>query len=132
MGFISGYLIAILSAVYATVLAIGLLSLPTPEQPIQNPWFTIMELLILVLAPVMVGFTTSLHAWVPPARKPVALLGIVFMGMCAVVTGSVHFSVLTLSRLENMNIRNIGIVGYVILFPWGTVLFAQKCQHSLP
>lgn len=203
MGFVFGYLIAILSAVYAAVLTIGLLTLPTPEHPIQNPWFTIMELLILILAPVMVVFTTLLHAWVPPARKPAALLGVVFMGMCAVVTCSVHFAVLTLSRqpafmgadwatlvfsftwpsvvyaldilawdiffplsalsialalqgavqikalqmlfigsallafvgltgipLENMNIRNIGIIGYVVLFPCGTALLAHRFKYG--
>jgi hypothetical protein len=203
MGFVAGYLIAILSAVYAAVLTVGLLTLPTPEHPIQNPWFTIMELLILMLAPGMVVFSTALHAWVTPARKPFALLGIVFMGMCAVVTCSVHFAVLTLSRqpafvvtdwtllvfsftwpsvvyaldilawdvffpfsafsialalqgiaqakaiqmlfivsavlafaglagipLENMNIRNIGIIGYVVLFPCGTALLAHRIKRG--
>lgn len=203
MGFVSGYLIAILSVTYAAVLAMGLLTLPTPAHPIQNPWFTIMELLILVLAPVMVVFTTSLRAWVPPTGKSAAVLGIVFMAMCAVVTCSVHFVVLTLSRqpafietdwallmfsftwpslvyaldilawdiffplsalsialalrgtvqtkalqmlfigsamlaflglagipLEDMNIRNIGIVGYVVLFPCGTALLAYRFKRS--
>jgi hypothetical protein len=199
MGVVSGYLVAILSALYAAILFVGLITLPTPEHPIQNPWFTIMELLILVIAPAMVAFTVALHSWVPQEKKSAAVLSIVFMSLCTAITSSVHFCVLTLSRnplvstmdwapfvfgftwpslsyamdilawdiffalaaffcalslrgnanarhehwllisasatsflglagvvLENMNIRNIGIVGYVLLFPSSAVLIANR------
>jgi hypothetical protein len=201
IGIASGYLVAFLSAAYAVILITGLVTLPTPEDPIQNPWFTIMELLILVIAPAMVTFTVALHSWVPKENKPSAVLSIVFMSMCAVVTSCVHFSVLTLSRdplfstaewapivfgftwpsfayaldilawdvffplaalfaalslrgeakvrdaqflfaagavvafvglagvpLENMAIRNIGIIGYVLLFPWAGVLISNRLR----
>lgn len=203
MGLVSGYLVTVLSAAYAVVLAIGLVTLPTSHDPIQNPWFTMMEVLILLLSPAMVVFAVALHAWVSPVRQPAALLGIIFMGLCAVVTCSVHFSVLTLSRQPifmaadwaplvlgftwpsiayaldilawdgffplsaalmalalqgkiqakiaqrffigsavlawvglvgvpggNMAIRNIGIIGYVLLFPMGTALLANRCRRG--
>ncbi len=115
-----------------------------------------MEVLILALAPVMVAFTVALLGWVPPGGRPAALLGVIFMSLCAVVTCSVHFSVLTLSRQPlisaaewaprvfaftwpsvafaglfgvppaNMDIRNTGIIGYVLLFPVATVLLATR------
>ena len=188
---------------YAGVLGIGLLTLPSPDQAIQNPWFTLMELLILGIAPAMVGVTVGVHGWATAERKPLSMLSIIFMSMCAVVTCGVHFSVLTLSNhsafadhewanlmfsfrwpsvayaldilawdlffslaalfaglavhgaglarlisallyasaalafiglagipLENMNIRNIGIIGYVVLFPVAAVLLALLSRRQ--
>ncbi len=203
MGIIAGYAVAALSVAYAFVLSVGLLTLPSSDVPIQNPWFTAMEVLILAIAPAMVAFTVALHAWAPIERKSLAVLSIVAMSMCAVVTCSVHFIVLTLSRhsafaatdwaaqvlsfkwpsvvytldilawdfffpvaalcaapivqgaglaslarvllfssaalafagmagvpLANMNVRNIGIIGYVVLFPTATLLLAVVWQRA--
>lgn len=197
VGTISGFALAALCLVYAIVLIAGLLSLPAPEQAIRDPWFTAMEVLILAIAPAMVGLTVGLYAWAEARKKQFAMLSVVFMSMCAVVTCSVHFVVLTLSRhpafasadwsgllfsftwpslaytldilawdlffplaaffaglavhgaglarlarvllflsaalafvglagvpLASMNVRNIGIVGYVILFPIAATLLA--------
>jgi hypothetical protein len=88
----------LLSAVYAGVLSIGLLTLPSPEQQVQQPWFTLLELLIIGISPALVSLSVSLHAWVPQERKAAALAGVAFMTMCATVTCTVHFSILTLSR----------------------------------
>ena len=194
---VSGFLVALLSVAYALVLVLGLATLPTPAHPIQDPWFTLMELLILAIAPAMVVFVVALHDHVPDKHRPAALLSVVFMSVCAAVTCCVHFSILVLSRqpaiaaaewaplvfsftwpslvyaldilawdfffplaalcaalalrqdphqgiarmlllgaalfafvglvgipLENMNIRNVGIIGYVILFPAATALIA--------
>lgn len=195
---LSGLLVPLLSLGYALVLGVGLASLPTPAHPIQDPWFTLMELLILAIAPAMVVFLVALHGRVALENKPAALLGVVFMSLCAVVTCGVHFSILALSRqpeiaaapwaslvfsftwpslayaldilawdfffplaalfaalalrgeyghgaarvlllaaailaflglagvpMENMNVRNIGIIGYVVLFPVATALVAR-------
>lgn len=192
-----GVSVAILSLVYAIVLSIGLLTLPLPDQPIQNPWFTLMEVLILLIAPAMVVFTVGLHYRTPSNRKSISLLSVIFMSMCALITCCVHFAVLTLSRepivtqaawsslvfafkwpslvyaldilawdiffplaalsaagaldgvglagrarnflfgsailafvglagvpMDNMNIRNIGILGYVVLFPIAALMLA--------
>ena len=98
MGVIAGTAVAVLCFAYAVVLSVGLLTLPSPDQQIQDPWFTLMEVLIIAVSPAMVAFTVALHDRAAPGRKSIALLSVVFMGMCAVVTCSVHFSVLFLSR----------------------------------
>ena len=54
-GALAGLAVAVLSLAYVVVLALGLLTLPAPDQPIQNPWFTLLELLILAIAPAMVS-----------------------------------------------------------------------------
>jgi hypothetical protein len=197
LGVIAGYAVAVQSLAYVVVLVIGLKTLPSPDQPIQEPWFTAMEVLILAIAPSSVALMIALHAWTAEKRKSIALLGIAFMSMCAVVTCGVHFVVLTLSRepmisaavwatpvfsfkwpsvvyaldilawdfffplaalcaapavlgaglaatvrvlmatsailaliglvgvpLANMNVRNIGIIGYAVIFPIAAVLMA--------
>lgn len=197
LGMVAGIAVAFLSIVYAIALGIGLLTLPSPDQPIQNPWFTVMEVLILLIAPAMVVFTVGLHSWAQADRKSLSLLSVIFTSMFALVTSCVHFAVLTLSReptfkedtwstlvfafqwpsvvyamdilawdiffplaalcaagavhgvglaglarnllfgsaalafvglagipMGNMNIRNIGIIGYVVLFPIATVMLA--------
>lgn len=194
---------ALLCIVYAFALGIGLLTIPSPDQPIQNPWFTVMEVLILFIAPAMVVFTVGLHSWALAERKSLSLLSVIFMSMCALVTCCVHFAVLTLSRepaftaatwatlvfafewpsavyamdilawdiffplaalcaagavhgvglagharnllfgsaalafvglvgipTDNMNIRNIGIIGYVVLFPIAAVMLATVFKRQ--
>jgi hypothetical protein len=119
---VAGQLVAGLCAVYAMVLAIGLLTLPSKDHPIQDPWFTAMEFLILGIAPAMVAFCVGLQAWVPSANRTAALCAVTFMGMCATVTGSVHFSVLTLSRLPPFNSQEWASA--VFAFRWPSVAYA--------
>jgi hypothetical protein len=112
-------------------------------------------------------------AWAPPRCADYALGALAFMSTCAVVTCTVHFAVLTLSRqpafsgqawvrdvfsfqwpsvayaldilardiffpfaalafvglagvpLSDMQVRNIGIIGYAVLFPAATALMAR-------
>jgi hypothetical protein len=203
LGIAAGYALAALCFIYAIVLAIGLYTLTSPDQPIQQPWFACMELLILAIAPLPVAFMVALHAWAPDEHSTTALLGIAFMSMCCVVTCCVHFVILTLSRepifaampwvpvvflfrwpslayaldilawdvffplaalcaaltvsgpglanavrslffasaafslaglvgvpLGNMSIRNIGIAGYVVLFPIAAVLMAVRFRRG--
>jgi hypothetical protein len=98
VGALSGFAVAAMCIAYAAVLAIGLLTLPSPDQAIRNPWFSMMELLILAMAPAMVGVTVGLHGSAAAGRKSLAMLSVVFVSMRAVVTSGVHFSVLTLSN----------------------------------
>ena len=121
-GIATALAIAFLTLVYAVVLAIGLLTLPSPNHPIQNPWFTLMEVLIMAIAPTMVAFMVALHQWVPQERRALSLSAVVFMAMCAVVTCMVHFAILTLSRLPTF--ADPSIARAVFAFQWPSVAYA--------
>jgi hypothetical protein len=123
IGIVAGASVAILSIVYAFVLSIGLLTLPSPDQPIQNPWFTVMEMLILLIAPAMVMFTVGLHSWAPADRKSLSLLSVIFMSMCALITCCVHFAVLTLSRTPTFTEATWSAL--VFAFQWPSVVYAM-------
>lgn len=122
IGVVAGNAVAVLCVAYAIVLSIGLLTLPSRELPIQNPWFTVMELLILGIAPAMVGLAVGIHCWAPIDRKPHALLSIIFMSMCALVTCCVHFAVLTLSRHPTFATGSWPTL--VFAFNWPSVVYA--------
>ncbi len=123
VGVVAGVAVALLCMVYAIALGIGLLTLPSPDQPIQNPWFTVMEVLILFIAPAMVVFTVGFHAWVLPDRKSLGLLSVIFMSMCALITCCVHFAVLTLSREQVFT--QAGWSTLVFAFEWPSVVYAM-------
>lgn len=122
LGRVAGNTVAALTAVYAVVLAIGLLTLPSPAHPIQDPWFTLMEVLILGIAPSAVVLAVGLHAALPQAGKPCAVLAVVFMSMCAVATSAVHFSILTLARTEPF--ASAVWAPLVFEFRWPSVAYA--------
>lgn len=97
-GFLAAATQVVLQGLYAPVTIIGLATLPAPDVPIQDPWFTLMEILILLMVPCLVAVGAALHHWVPAERRVFSLAALIFMAGLVVVTASVHFSVLSLSR----------------------------------
>jgi hypothetical protein len=87
-----------LGAAYAVTLAAGFLSLQSPQQPIGDPLFSILEILIILTMPVMVALMVAIHAWASPETKVFSLMALVFMGLLAGLTCSLHFVILTVSR----------------------------------
>jgi hypothetical protein len=114
--------VAFLCLLYGIALSVGLLTLPSPEDPIQNPWFTLMEVLILAISPAMVALAIALHAWAPPGRKSLALAGVVFLSLCAGITCAVHFAVLTLSRHPAFAGQDWAPL--VFSFTWPSIVYA--------
>src|SRR3954468_17203500 len=98
LGIFSATATVILLVAYAVTLAVGLSSLESPQQPIGDPMFTILEVLIIIMMPAMVALMVAVHAWAPMHAKTLSLTSVVFMGLLAGVTSIVHFVILTLSR----------------------------------
>jgi hypothetical protein len=88
----------VLGLAYAVTLTVGFMSLKSPQQPIDDPMFSILEVLIIVMMPMMVALMVAVHAWAPSDAKALSLTAVVFMGLLAGVTCSLHFVILTLSR----------------------------------
>ena len=72
-------------------LTVGLLSLKSPDEPIGNPMFSILEILIIVMMPALVALMVAVHAWASIAVKSLTLISVIFMGLLASVTCSLHF-----------------------------------------
>jgi hypothetical protein len=98
LGILSAGSVVVLGLAYAVTLTVGFMSLKSPQQPIDDPMFSILEVLIIVMMPMMVALMVAVHAWAPSHAKALSLTAVVFMGLLAGVTCSLHFVILTLSR----------------------------------
>src|SRR5215204_4431015 len=98
LGIFSAAVTVILLVAYTVTLTVGLASLESPDQPIGDPMFTILEVLIISIMPAMVALMVAVHAWAPTHAKTLTLTAVVFMSLLAGVTCSLHFMILTLSR----------------------------------
>ena len=83
---------------HAVTLAIGFMSLKSPEEPIGDPMFSILEVLIIVMMPVMVALMVAVHAWAPSHAKSLSLIAVMFMSLLASVTCGLHFVIVAVSR----------------------------------
>jgi len=94
MGMISGYGVAGLGLLYALVMAIGLIALPVSGAPIGQPWFGMMEVLILLLVPFLLGLAAAVRGTGLGPRF--TRLALPFMAAALALTSVVHLSILML------------------------------------
>jgi hypothetical protein len=121
-GILSAAATVILLVAYAVTLVVGLLSLESPREPIGDPMFTLLEILIIVMMPAMVALMVTVHAWAPMHAKTLTLTSVVFMGLLAGVTSVVHFCVLSLSRQPAF--AGQSWLPMVVSFKWPSVVYA--------
>lgn len=98
LGIVSAGAVAGLASLYAIALVAGLLSLPAPDAPIGDPFFTVMELLIVAMAPFLIGLAVALRAFAPPRRRRLALAAILFMALLVAITTPLHALILVLNH----------------------------------
>jgi hypothetical protein len=113
LGKVAAWAAFFLLVAYAVTLALGLLSLESPADPIGDPYFTLLELLIIAMAPVMVVVMVAVHAYASPGARAYSLPALAFMVVMAGITSGVHFVILTVSR----QIASAG-------FPWASLFFS--------
>lgn len=122
LGLASAVGCVLLTVVYAVTLVAGLRSLELPQQPIGDPYFTILELIIIVLAPLIVTLMGAVHAWAPTEARVSSLLALVFAALLAGVTCSVHGVILLVGR----HVASSGVPAMPLLFSflWPSVPYA--------
>lgn len=115
----AAWIVAGLLVAYALTLGIGLATLPSASAPIQDPWFTLMEVLILALCPGLIALMCAVAVTAPAEAKASAAAAALTMFGTAMVTACVHFSVLTISRRPEFE----GLTT-VFAFQWPSVVYA--------
>ncbi|PQJ26963.1 hypothetical protein BSZ35_18770 [Salinibacter sp. 10B] len=121
-GIVSAGSVAVLQVAYAATLITGFVSLESPEEPIGDPMFTILEVLILAMMPALVALMVSVHAWAAPRAKVWSLASVIFMGLVAGVTSTLHFLILTLSRQPAFG--EVSNLPLFLSFEWPSVAYA--------
>lgn len=97
------------------------MSLSSPLDPIGNPYFTIMEILIILIAPLLVICMAAIYLNSKPKDKIYSLISLIFMIILAVITSCVHFIVLTISRqMESLGLANSDLF---FSFSWPSVVY---------
>jgi hypothetical protein len=122
LGIFSSVGVVVLGVAYAVTLTVGFLSLEHPKQPIGDPMFSILEVLIIAMMPVMVGLMVAVHAWAPSHAKTLSLTSVVFMSLLAGVTCGVHFVILTLTRQAAF--AGQSWLPLLLSFKWPSVAYA--------
>ena len=83
---------------YAVAALLGFLSIKSPQDPIGDPFLSIMALLIVIMAPLMLASMVAVHAYASPALKAYSLMALAFMILLVGTTSGVNFMILTISR----------------------------------
>jgi len=119
LGMIASWVSFSLLVIYIPVTILGILSLKSPQDPISDPFFTIMELIILLIMPFLLICMTVIHMYAKPEDKVYSQIALIFMIILAVITSSVHFIILTVSRqMETTRFS------WFFSFKWPSVLYA--------
>lgn len=107
---------------YVATLIIGFLSLRSPHEPIHDPMFTILEVLIILVMCFGIVLMVIVHAWASDQTRVFSFVALVFMSLLAVITCSVHFSILTLSRQPIFDEREW--MALFFSFKWPSVVYS--------
>ena len=107
--------------VYAVVTALGFLSLQSPQDPIGDPFFTLMEILLILTVPLMLVSMVAVHAYATPADKVYSLTALIFMLLLTGITSSVHFVILTVGR--QLAASGLPLVPLLLSWQWPSVAY---------
>jgi hypothetical protein len=121
IGKYSSLAVFFLLLIYLVVTILGFLSLESPSDPIGDPYFTLMELLILIIAPLILIVMVIINAYADYERKIYGKIAVYFMIIMTAITSSVHFTILSLSqKSEFSDITNIQLF---FSFKWPSVVY---------
>ena len=98
IGKISCWITFLLGLLYVFITVLGFLSLNSHDEPIGDPYFKMMELLILMIAPFMAFNMIAIHYHASKHYKLLSHFAVLSMFMMAGITSSVHFVVLSISK----------------------------------
>lgn len=98
IGRTAAWTVFFLGVVYAITTVLGFLSLKSPQEPFGDPFFSVMELLIIFMAPLMIISMVAVHAYASCEVKVYSFTALIFMILLGGITSSIHFVSLTVSR----------------------------------
>lgn len=111
-----------LGTLYAATTLLGLLSIKSPLDPIGDPFFTLMEILTLLIAPLMAISMIAVHFHASKDDKAYSLTALLFMFIMAGITSCVHFVILSVGR--HPFVDEIPGISFFIAFRWPSVVYA--------
>src|ERR1700694_1049553 len=114
LGIVAGWMLFGMGIAYVLIMVAGFVAAGNLTDPIKDPNLAIMELLILVEAPIIVVMFAVIHAYAQPANRVSSLIALALVCLMAGITLSVHFVLLTVGR----QVSRAAIPGFTYLFSW--------------
>jgi hypothetical protein len=114
IGMWSARVLAAFGVAYAVTMVAGFAAMGNLSKPLEDPYLAIMEVLILVMAPVLVLLAVVIHACAPEGTKTYSMTALGWMLLLAGFTMTVHLVQLTVVR----RIDPSAIQGFQYLFNW--------------
>jgi hypothetical protein len=99
---------------YAVTMVAGFAAMGGLSKPLEDPYLAVMEVLILVMAPILVLLAVVIHACAPEGTKTYSMAALGWMLLLAGFTMTVHLVQLTVVR----RIDPGAIHGFQYLFNW--------------
>lgn len=121
IGKISALAVFFLLLAYVVVALLGFLSLKSPSDPIGDPYFSLMELLIIITAPLILIVMIAVDAYTNAELKIFSKIALIFMTIMTAITSSVHFVILTFSRQSE--VLNLTWMPIFFSFKWLSVAY---------
>jgi hypothetical protein len=122
IGQIAAWAVFGLGLLYVATTVLGLLSLESAQDPIGDPFFTLMELLTIAIAPLMVVTLAAVHGYARPEAKVYSLMALIFIALMAGITSGVHFVILSVSR--QIEAAELPSAALLFSFRWPSVAYA--------
>ena len=115
-------MVFVLGIFYAIITVIGLLSLASPQDTIGNPYFTIMEILSILISILMAISLVAVHYFAPAADKYFSLTALIFMFIATGITSCVHFLILSIGHTPEA--QQLPGSTFFFSFRWPSVVYA--------
>lgn len=112
----------VLEVFYVAVFIVGFADVGNTSDPLPDPYLAIVEVIILVMAPIMVALMLAIHHSAPREAKPFTQVALGWMIAAAAFTTVVHFVELTVAR----HIDPATFPGYARIFDfeWPSTFYA--------
>jgi hypothetical protein len=122
IGISAAWAIFFFEVIYAITLALGLLSLESPQDQIGDPFFSMLEILIIFIAPLLVIVMVAVNAYAAPDVRAYSQIALAFTILAAGTTSCVHFVILTVSR--QIAASGFDWTPLFLSFTWPSVAYA--------
>jgi hypothetical protein len=122
VGQVACWLVFIPGLSYAIITSIGLLSLTSPQDPIADPYFTIMETLTILIAPSMAISMVAFHYHASVDDRFFSLIALILLFIMASITSVVHFLILLIGHNEEA--AQFQGFTFFFSFRWPSVVYA--------
>lgn len=111
-----------LGILYVIITTIGLLSLKSPNDTIADPYFTIMEILSILIALLMAVSMVGVHYYANEGDRYFSLVALVLMFIATGITSCVHFVILSVRQTAVA--EQLPDYSFFFSFRWPSLVYA--------